>query len=90
MEEIANYINPELMVLIPVLYLIGYGLKKAEFILDKYIPSVVGLLGIILACLYVFAKRGLTPEGLFISICQGILCAGASVYFNQIFKQMKK
>ncbi len=90
MEEIARYISPELMILIPVLYLIGCGLKKAEFVLDKYIPSAIGLIGVILACLYVFAKNGLTLEGLFVSICQGILCAGASVYFNQMFKQLKK
>ena len=29
LEEIKNFIRPELLVLVPVLYLIGMGLKKS-------------------------------------------------------------
>lgn len=90
MKEILDYINPELVILIPVLFLIGCGLKKAAFVSDKYIPIILGMDGVALACIYVFAVDGIALYSVFTSICQGILCAGASVYFNQIYKQLKK
>ena len=30
MDYLTNYIKPELLILIPVLYLIGIGLKKSQ------------------------------------------------------------
>ena len=37
MEQITNYIKPELVVVAFVLYFIGMGIKKSETIKDKYI-----------------------------------------------------
>ena len=88
--EIIEYITPELLVLIPVLYLLGVGFKKAEIMPDKMIPLMIGMIGISLAMLYVIASCGFALEGLFTGIVQGILCAGASVYANQMFKQLGK
>ena len=80
MEYLNNFITPELFALIPVLYLIGMGIKKTAWIKDGYIPAILGIIGIVLSCLYL--------EGVsFSAITQGVLCAGASVYVNQLIKQ---
>ncbi len=90
---VKEFIKPELMVLIPVLYLIGVGLKKSEKINDKFIPLLLGVCGIVLSVLYVGATGTIRSWQdvfmlAFVGITQGILTAGASVYFNQLYKQM--
>lgn len=95
MDQIINYIKPELVVVAIVLYIIGVGLKKSTLLLDKYIPIVLGALGIILCAVWVFATSAVsTPQDIamaaFTAIVQGILVAGASTYINQIVKQSKK
>ena len=93
-EYIIDFIEPELIVLIPVLYLIGLAIKKSN-IKDKWIPVILGVSGVLIACIYVLALEQHTTFGavltaLFTAITQGILCAGASVYIDQIIKQSKK
>lgn len=95
MEEILKeFVKPELLILIPVLYLIGTGLKNSKF-KDNLIPIALGIFGIILSMIYVFATTNISGSkdvlmAIFISLTQGILVAGCSVYFNQIYKQLKK
>lgn len=95
MEEILKeFVKPELLILIPVLYIIGAGLKKSKF-KDNFIPVILGITGIVLSVIYIFATTDISGTkdilmGIFISITQGILVAGCSVYFNQIYKQSKK
>ena len=48
MDQIMNYVKPELLVLAVVLYFVGVGMKKTETIADKYIPVSLGGLGICL------------------------------------------
>ena len=93
--DIMNYIKPELIVVAIVLYFVGLGIKKAESIKDKYIPCILGILGIALAAIWVFANSpiGTVQEVLmavFTSIVQGLLVAGLSTYVNQIIKQTSK
>ena len=89
-EQISQYIKPELYILVFVLYIVGKGLKRS-LMSDKYIPAVLGVCGVLLACIYVFS---LNPQNLlaalFSGITQGLLCAGGSVYINQIIKQLAK
>lgn len=90
-----NYVKPELLVLIPVLYFVGMGLKKAQTVADKYIPLLLGGAGVLLALLWVLAGSELTGaqdilRAVFAAITQGILCAGCSVYINQVAKQAGK
>jgi len=95
MEEILKeFVKPELLILIPVLYLVGAGLKVSKF-KDNLIPISLGVIGIILSFIYVFATSTIAVKqdvlmAIFISLTQGILVAGCSVYFNQIYKQIKK
>lgn len=92
--ELQDYIKPELLILIPVLYLIGIGLKKSK-LADKWIPAFLGIAGILLAGLYVLATGHFAgvqemAMAIFTAITQGVLAAGASVYVNQIVRQAKK
>lgn len=94
MQEIMNYIKPELLVLIPVLYFVGIGIKKSAMS-DKHIPLLLGCIGIVLSALWVFATSSVSGGkdvalAVFTAITQGVLAAGASVYVNQVAKQMKK
>lgn len=93
-EAFKEFIKPELLILIPVLYLIGLGIKKSE-IKDKFIPLTLGIVAIILSGLYTFATSEINggkevAMAIFIALTQGILTAGASVYFNQLYKQAQK
>lgn len=94
MEQLINYVNPELLILIPVLYIIGVGFKKSQ-LNNKHIPLVLGIAGIVLAAIWTVAKmEAFTLQtvltGIFAGLTQGILVAGASVYVNQLIKQESK
>lgn len=95
LEMLKEFIRPELLVLIPVLYFIGMGLKSAEAFTDKHIPLALGAVGVALAALWVVATSTIaSPQdgalAVFTAIVQGVLVAGASVYINQLIKQAKK
>ena len=95
METIKEFIRPELLVLIPVLYFLGAAMKKAETVKDKYIPVTLGVAGMALAALWIAGTSILaTPQeiilAIFSAITQGVLVAGAAVYFNQVVKQHGK
>lgn len=89
-----DFILPELLVLIPVLYLVGVGLKKST-VADKWIPAMLGGLGVVLSALYVLATADIQSTqdiavATFTAVTQGVLVAGASVYANQVVKQASK
>lgn len=89
-----EFIKPELLILIPVLYVIGIGLKKSK-LSDTLIPLVLGGIAVILSAAWVIATSDISTlkdmaYALFISVTQGILSAGASVYVNQLYVQSKK
>lgn len=95
MEQIMNYIKPELSVLPVVLYFLGMALKNAQTVKDKNIPITLGAAGIILSALWVVSTSTITGWqsvvlALFTAIVQGVLAAGCSVYVNQILKQKNK
>ena len=95
MEQIMNYVKPELIVVAVVLYFIGMGLKQAQAVKDKYIPLILGGAGIVLCAVWVLATSPLgtgqdIAMAVFTSIVQGILVAGLSTYINQIIKQTNK
>lgn len=95
MEQVMNYIKPELVVVAVVLYFVGMGLKQAQAVKDKYIPLILGGVGIILCAVWVFATCPLgtgqeIAMAVFTAIVQGILVAGLSTYVNQVIKQISK
>lgn len=93
MELIQEFIKPELLILIPVMYIIGTGFKKSK-INDALIPSLLGIISIALSLIYVLSTSDIDGykdvlTAIFSSITQGVLVAGCSVYFNQLYKQTK-
>ncbi len=92
---LKEYIKPELLVVAIVLYFVGMGIKNTELIKDKYIPIILGFLGIFVSAIYIIATSTINGYqevlmAIFSSIVQGVLVAGTSVYVNQIIKQKKK
>lgn len=95
MEQIMNYVKPELIVVAIVLYFCGMALKQTQVVKDKYIPMLLGAGGIVLCGIWVLATSPLgngqeIAMAVFIAIVQGILMAGLSNYVNQIIKQANK
>lgn len=89
-----DYVKEELLILIPVLYLVGVGLKKSKMP-NKWIPITLGVIAITLSAMWVIATGNInnmkeTFLSLFVAITQGILVAGASVYVNQVYIQANK
>lgn len=95
MEQIMNYVKPELLVVAVVLYFVGMGLKKAQYFANRHIPLALGILGCLLASLYVFGTSNIgNPQeismAVFTAFVQGVLVAGLSTYVDQIIKQLNK
>ena len=89
-----DYIKTELLVLVPVLYLVGVGLKKSK-LPDKWIPATLGAVSITLSAVWVIATSDLSSisqiaSAFFTAVTQGVLAAGASVYANQLYVQASK
>ena len=94
-EMLKEYIKPELLILVVVLYFVGIGIKNTELIKDKYIPIILGVVGVLISGIYIVATSIINGYQevltvIFTSIVQGILVAGASVYINQVIKQSNK
>ena len=92
--DYLKYIKSELLILVPVLYLIGLGLKKSK-LPDKWIPVTLGITGITLSAVWVVATSPIATMqdaavALFTTLTQGILAAGASVYASQLHIQAHK
>ena len=92
--DFKEFIKPELLILVPVLYIVGFGLKKSK-LSDTLIPLILGGIAIILSAAWVIATSDIltikdVAYALFVSVTQGILSAGSSVYINQLYVQSKK
>lgn len=92
--DFQDYIKAELLILIPVLYVIGMGLKKSK-LADRLIPALLGIIAVALATVWVIATADISgvkdlASALFTAVTQGVLAAGASVYVNQLYVQAKK
>ena len=77
--DFNKYILENALILIPALYVLGMIIKNLQAIDDKYIPSILLLLGIGGA----ISIMGFNVD----AIIQGILVTGATVFTNQIIKQ---
>ena len=89
-----DYIKTELLILVPVLYFIGIGLKKSK-LPDKWIPTVLGLSAVVLSSIWVIATSEISglqeaASAIFTAVTQGVLVAGASVFANQLYIQANK
>ncbi len=89
-----DYIKTELLILVPVLYFLGIGLKKSKMP-DKWIPLILGISAVVMSAIWVIATADINglqevASAIFTAVTQGFLVAGASVYANQLYIQAKK
>lgn len=75
MNELIEFVKPELLVLVPACWGIGLAIKASN-IQNKFIPLILCFFSMILACLWVFGSS--TSENVFImlftAITQGLIC----------------
>ncbi len=92
--DFKDYLRAEMLILVPVLYLIGEGLKKSR-VPNRHIPAILGVIGIIMSAVWEFSSDSprLSTDifgAVFGSVTQGVLAAGASVYANQLYIQKNR
>lgn len=95
MEELFDYVKPELLIVTVALYFLGNNIKKSKIIKDKYIPLILGVIGIIICATYVFATCECTSDqsiemAVYTSVTQGMVVAGISTYLNPLMKRSNK
>ena len=79
-EILLNYIVDDGLILIPVLYVIGYIIKQTNILSNRWIPLVLLVIGIIFSIF-------LLNDPIVDRVIQGILIAGVTVFINQVKKQ---
>ena len=79
-EMIFNYIVEDGLILIPVLYVIGYIIKQTNILSNRWIPLALLVIGIIFS---IFLLNNPIVD----RVIQGILIAGVTVFIDQVKKQ---
>ena len=79
-EILLNYIVEDGLILIPVLYVIGYIIKHTNILSNRWIPLVLLLIGIIFSIF-------LLNDHIVDRVIQGILISGVTVFIDQVKKQ---
>ena len=54
-ELLKEFIKPELLIIIPALYIVGVGLKKISLFPNRFIPLILGASSVVLCILYILA-----------------------------------
>lgn len=95
MQFLQGIMDTQIYALAVALYLLGIGIRKISSVKNNHIPVILGVVGVIFVALHIFATQSFnTPQqiaaAIFAAFVQGILCAAAAVYADQIFKQYKK
>lgn len=78
LEELQNIISEEVVILIPMCYVIGLYLKKSE-LPDKLIPWCVLIIGIIFSSIIL--------NDIVQGCIQGTIISSVCVFGNQLWKQ---
>ncbi|MBR2152009.1 MAG: phage holin family protein [Clostridia bacterium] len=86
-----DYIKPEFLVLIPVLWFVGWAIKKSN-VKNCIIPFILTLLSVVLCGIYTFATVDVSGIKdimmcIFVSITQGVVATACAVFGDQIIKQ---
>lgn len=82
--EILKFIQPEILILIPVLSILGLIIKKNPTINDWVIPIILLFSGIVFSILILGMKSGFAPDVILNGLLQGVLVTGMAVYVHQL------
>lgn len=91
LEVLLQFVRPELLILVAVLWCLGFFLKKAPWFQEEWmIPFILLFLGMVLAVLYIgiVLVEGFSAAAIISGICQGILVAALAVLINEAGKQL--
>ncbi|MBQ8306073.1 MAG: phage holin family protein [Blautia sp.] len=83
--DFEKYLIEQMLILIPVLYIVGALIKNTPKITDWVIPWILLVIGVA-AAIAIGLGAGITiPD----AIIQGVLVTGVTVLTNQLIKQTK-
>lgn len=80
--DYSQFVKPELLVLVAVIYVIGMFLKGTKYFPDELIPLILLVIAISI-CVF---QIGFGVD----AFIQGVLVTAAAVYGNQLIKQTKE
>ena len=81
--DILEYIVQEGLVMIPVLYILGEIIRRTDVLENKWIPPILLVVSLGFTPLLL---GQFTPD----NIVQAVLVAGATVFADQLYKQVKE
>lgn len=81
--DITHFLIEQALIMVPALWVIGEIVKYTNAIDNKYIPLILLMFSLFLTPMLL---GGYTPD----NIVQAILVAGASVFSDQLLKQLNK
>lgn len=86
-----DYIKPEFFVLIPVLWFVGWAIKKSN-VKNCIIPFILTALSVALCTIYGFATLDIFGVKnilmcVFVSLTQGVIATACAVFGDQVIKQ---
>lgn len=89
--DIAKFILDNMLILVGVLYVIGWFMKETPKIKNWIIPWVLLIIGVAVAVLYggFGLEQGFSAQAVTVNAVQGALIAGSAVFINQIIKQTR-
>jgi hypothetical protein len=82
MENLSQYLSPELAFIVPALWIIGAYLKATPKVKDFVIIYTLLVLGVVASVVTI----GFNAQG----VSQGIVASGLAVLGHQLIKQTKK
>jgi len=89
-EMLAQFIDPKLLVLVPILWGMGNWLKAIPTMPDWVIPFYLMALSISLAVLYMLVFHTSNLQAIWLGIMQGLAIAVFQGYSHAIYKQLSK
>ena len=95
MDQIMEYVKPELVIVAVALYILGMFLKQTTIVLDKYIPVILGIVGIVLCAIWVLATLFVgSPQiivlGFFTELIRGFLFPVGSLILIRMVNSIGK
>lgn len=90
-EILLQFIRPELLILVAVLWCLGLFFKKMPWFTAEWaIPLILLVVGIILTTLYlaIILAEGFTQVTILSGFIQGVIIAALAVFINESMKQV--
>lgn len=86
-QILLDYIKPELLVLVPILWYFGTKIKASKKIEDWAIPFILMGISVLIALSYVLIISGLNGMAVWVGTMQGLAIAALEGYLYQVYKQ---